>query len=127
MLVLPDLVLALLEHGRQLAKVVLLARLVEPVPEDDGLEAEVDPGVVLRLDQPVRLLVEPRYALLMRQDRLGDLRRHRAGGRPARSGDGVNARAQSAEEILLKFDSSSKIRKSGTCIVFFHLCCAANG
>ena len=75
-----DLVLALLEHGGQLAEVVLLARLVEPVPEDDGLEAEVDPGVVLRLEQPRRLLVEPADALRVRQDRLGDLGRHRAAG-----------------------------------------------
>ena len=82
MLVLPDLVLALLEHGGQLAKVVLLARLVEPVPEDDGLHAEVDARVVLRLHQPHRLLVEAAHALLVRQDRLGDVLRHRtAAGR----------------------------------------------
>ena len=80
MLLGPDLVLALLEHGGQLAPVVLLARLVEPVAEDDGLQPEVDARVVLRLDQAVRLLVEAAHALRVRQDRLRHVLRHR--GRP---------------------------------------------
>ena len=106
MLLLPDLVLALLEHGRQLAKVVLLATLVEPVPEDDGLEPEPEPRRTIGLDQPRRLLVEPADALLVRHDRLGDLRRH-GSGRWRRTGTALPAQGRGklvAGEEILKFD-----------------------